>query len=493
MAGNQSSAGQVGRIVAVVVGGLLLIATVSAMVGGAVLGLGYAFARDDAGFFEVDLERIESDQVAVTSAEVDLGSEPGTPSRAIDALDTDVRLRATSTDAEEPIFVGIASQDDVESYLEGVGRDEISSVRGDRPVLRNREGGTQVSEPTSETFWEASSSGTGRQEVIWPATQGRWAAVVMNADASPGVEVDMEVGAKAGFVLPLALLLLVLGLIGTALAVALIVFGASGLGRRDQEYKVSSHAPAPAITSVPSPFHASPVRLEAHLDPELSRWMWLVKWFLASPHWIILFFLWIAFFILTVVAGFAILFTGRYPRGIFDFNVGVMRWGWRVTYYASGGGLGTDRYPPFSLDHDPAYPATLDVEHPGELSRGLVLVKWWLLAIPHYLVIGLFAGGTFLAASDTGRSEVGALAGGGLIGLLVVIAAVTLLFTARYPRSLFELIVGLNRWVFRVVAYAGLMTDRYPPFRLDQGGTEPSVVPAEDDPTPAAVDESPRP
>jgi hypothetical protein len=223
---------------------------------------------------------------------------------------------------------------------------------------------------------------------------------------------------------------------------------------------------------------AYPVRLEGRLDPQLSRWLWLVKWALAIPHYIVLFFLWIAFVVLTIVAFFGILFTGRYPRGIFDFNLGVLRWTWRVLFY-SYGALGTDRYPPFTLDEAPDYPATLDVAYPERLSRGLVLVKWWLLAIPQYILLGIFLGG---AGSAAGRAEERGgwhwWYGGGLIWALVVFAGVALLFLARYPRGLFDFVLGLDRWVARVVAYAGLMTDAYPPFRLDQGGDDPARVAA---------------
>ena len=207
---------------------------------------------------------------------------------------------------------------------------------------------------------------------------------------------------------------------------------------------------------------AYPVRVDGALDRHLSRWLWLVEWFLAIPHYVVLAFLWLAFAVLSVVAFFAILFTGRYPRAIFDFNVGVLRWIWRVQYY-SYGALATDRYPPFSLDDDPAYPARLQVEYPKRLSRGLVLVKWWLLAIPHYLVIALFVGGTYAVWH----------VGGGLIGALVLIAAVIVAVTGSYPEPVFDFVLGMNRWVLRVAAYAALMTDRYPPFQLDMGGIDP--------------------
>ena len=211
-----------------------------------------------------------------------------------------------------------------------------------------------------------------------------------------------------------------------------------------------------------------PLGLRGEIDPDASRWLWLVKWLLILPHVVVLVFLWLAAFVLTVIAGFAILFTGRYPRGIFDFNVGVMRWTWRVSFYGINA-FGTDRYPPWSLRPDPSFPADLAVDYPQQLSRGLVLVKWWLLALPQYLVVAIFAGGW-----DLGWSEKSG--GVGLIALLAVISAVTLLVTGRYPRSLFDFIMGLNRWCYRVFAYAALMTDEYPPFRLDTGGTEPAAV-----------------
>ncbi len=172
------------------------------------------------------------------------------------------------------------------------------------------------------------------------------------------------------------------------------------------------------------------MQLEARLDAPLSRWLWLVKWLLLIPHLIVLIVLWVAFAVVTFIAFFAILFTARYPRSLFDFNVGVLRWTWRVTYYGYSA-LGTDRYPPFTLGEAPDYPATLAVAYPERLSRGLVLVKWWLLAIPQYLVLALIGGAVGAAFSgDDWRVPFG-----GLLPLLVLFAAVALLFSGRYPEG----------------------------------------------------------
>ena len=190
---------------------------------------------------------------------------------------------------------------------------------------------------------------------------------------------------------------------------------------------------------------AYPVTLKGELITPPSRWMWLVKWLLAIPHYIVLYFLGIAVGVVWVISWFAILFTAKYPKGLFDFVVGVLRWSWRVGFY-SYEALGTDKYPPFSLQPDPSYPADLDISYPERLSRGLIWVKWWLLAIPHYVIL-YFLG---IAA-----------------GILAIIIGFILLFTGKYPADLFKFMMGVNRWSYRVSAYVLLMRDEYPPFSFN--------------------------
>lgn len=213
---------------------------------------------------------------------------------------------------------------------------------------------------------------------------------------------------------------------------------------------------------------AYPAHLEGRLDQPINRWLWIVKWLLLVPHFICLIGLWIAMTFLTIVAGFSILFTARYPRAIFGFNVGVIRWTWRVAFYGINA-FATDRYPPFSLKSDPTFPADFDVDYPARLSRGLVLVKWWLLAIPQYLIVGVLAGGFGFGANGAWRIA----GGGGVIAVLALVSAIVLAARGQYPRQLFDVTMGLNRWCYRVLTYAALMRDEYPPFRFDGGGNEP--------------------
>ncbi len=135
-----------------------------------------------------------------------------------------------------------------------------------------------------------------------------------------------------------------------------------------------------------------------------------------------------------------------------------------------------------------SYPAEVRARLDEPLSRWLWLVKW-LLAIPHYAIVAVFAGGAaYTRTAGSGHAWPTDALSGGLIGLLVCFAAITLLFAGRYPRGLYNIIVGMNRWVVRVIAYAALMTDAYPPFRLDQGGTGVPAAPTPpDDLAPASA------
>jgi hypothetical protein len=207
-----------------------------------------------------------------------------------------------------------------------------------------------------------------------------------------------------------------------------------------------------------------PAQLEGHVDPTLSRWTWLVKWLLAVPHFIVLAILWAAFPVVVLASAVMILFTGRYPATLFEFVVGVLRWNWRVAFYATGV-LATDQYPPFTLART-GYPATFDVVYPGRLSRWKVLFKSWLLAFPHLVIVAVLAGLVWIASDGP--------AVGGLVGLLVFITVLILLFTGGYNLGLFNLVMGIHRWVYRVYAYTSLLRDEYPPFRLDQGGLDPA-------------------
>jgi len=396
-----------------------------------------------------------------------------------------LRLRALSTSTAD-VFIGVASQADVDRYLAGVNSTELRdlNINPFRAVYRDIPGSRAPEAPGAQDFWVSSAEGPGTQEIDWDLTSGSWAVVVMNEDASSGVSVALQAGIRLGFLAPLAVGLLLVGLFILLIGLVLTVFGAIGLGRGtlpatrpgatpDTPLGAATFVGAgpPGATAVPA--HPGgrtfPARLTGTLDEGLSRWLWLVKWILIFPHVVVLLFLWFGFVVTTIVAGFAILFTGRYPTALFQFNVGVLRWSWRVSFYAYSA-LGTDRYPPFSLASSADYPADLQVDYPERLSHGLVLVKWWLLAIPHLLIVAALTGSATIWRNDEGDSVSNTVPS--LIGVLVLIAAVILLFTGRYRRSLFDLILGIDRWIFRVAVYTALFRDEYPPFRLDQGGAD---------------------
>ena len=476
-----------GGIALVIFGSIVALIALGLLAGGGVLMWADRTQRDTAGYLTSPSTRLVTSSYAIAATDLNVATDaPGwhVPTGALGS----VRVVATASTAS-PLFIGIAPSADVQQYLDGVAYDQLQGfvgVSGGPDYLPHP--GSEPASPASQTFWKAHVSGSGTQSLTWSPANGRWAVVLMNADGSRTVAADVSVGATAQFLFALALGLSIGGGVALLLAGALL-FGGIAISRSRARGRLQTWVappPSPPIPTSPS-FGAAPppppvapagvsypLRIEGHLDAMPSRWLWLVKWILLIPHYIVLAVLFIAAFVLTVIAFFAILFTGRYPRSIFDFNVGVLRWWWRVSFYGYSA-LGTDRYPPFTFDAAAEYPATLEIPYPERLSRGLVLVKWWLLAIPHYLVVAVLVGGTALAVHGASTY---AAPYSGLITIFVLIAAIAVLFTGRYPRGIFDLVMGLNRWVFRVLAYVLLLRDEYPPFQLDLGGEEtpaPSV------------------
>jgi hypothetical protein len=199
--------------------------------------------------------------------------------------------------------------------------------------------------------------------------------------------------------------------------------------------------PAQPPTAV-SPAEDYPVHLEFERQEEYSRWLPLVKWLLAIPHFIALLFLGIGALVVILISWFAVLFTGRYPDGMFNYMVGVHRWAYRVFGYYH---LMVDPYPPFTLDDDPGYPVHFDIDYPEHVERWRPLVTW-LLVIPYQFVATLLY---YLAA------------------IVTFFAFFAILFTKRYPEGMFNINRVAFRWMARSSAYQYWMVTRYPPFVWD--------------------------
>lgn len=457
------------RSVALIVLGSIvgLIALASLAGGGTVLWADQT-QRDSSGLFSQAGHRVTTDSYAITQDGVTVHHLPGFANNG-KVLRVKIAVRS---ETGRPLFVGVARDRDVAAYLANVSHSKLRdyTVATSDQKYDSFAGTKRPVSPATAGIWAASS--TDSAPLTWKIRNGEWTVVLMNADGSRHVAANVKLGFGISYLGRLTAGLLAFGAAMLALAVFLIVRGGR---RRDGGTPVAADSQH-AESSDPNVGAARtyPAVLTARLDEPLSRGLWLVKWLLVLPHLIVLAFLWTAFVVVTVIAWFAVVITGRYPRSIFDFNVGVLRWSWRVSYY-SYGALGTDRYPPFSLDAESDYPATLDVAYPGKQSR-LTAFARLVLAFPQLLIIGLFVGGGAYWIGHIGAWQFTS-PWSGLIGLLVLIAAVALLFTGRYPRGLFDLIVGLNRWVLRVLAYAALLTDEYPPFRFDGGGDEPQHAP----------------
>ena len=200
-------------------------------------------------------------------------------------------------------------------------------------------------------------------------------------------------------------------------------------------------APPPrAEDAVPEELASYPVQLSVERQEEYSRFMPLIKWLLAIPHFIVLIVLAIGALFAIIIAWFAVVFTRRYPRGLFDYVVGVHRWGFRVgAYYL----LMVDPYPPFSLADDPSYPVRFDIAYPEDGVDRWRPFFAWLLAIP-YLIAAMIL--VYLAE------------------ILTFFAFFLILFTKKYPEGMFRIVLIAMRWQARGNAYAYFMTTKYPPF-----------------------------
>jgi uncharacterized protein DUF4389 len=231
--------------------------------------------------------------------------------------------------------------------------------------------------------------------------------------------------------------------------------------------------PTPPPTQQPGPPY--PLQLIGFFDEPVSRWMWLVKWLLLIPHFIVLAFLWLGAFFATLAAFVVLLSNGRYPPGIYEYNLGVLRWTWRVQFYGYSA-LGTDRYPPFTLQDVPDYPARVDIAYPENVERGVQILVSRLIGIPHYIVAAILTSTGATTGWQEGNRDY--RSGASIISILAVVGAIVLLVTSAYPKGLFDFLMGLNRYVFRAWAYAMCLTEVYPPWRFDQGPAEPPVLTA---------------
>jgi hypothetical protein len=195
-----------------------------------------------------------------------------------------------------------------------------------------------------------------------------------------------------------------------------------------------------------APASASPVQLELNAPLNVARWRVIGNPIMAIPHIIILYVLNIVLNVVTFIAWFAILFTGNYPPGLFDFAVGVMRYQWRVgTFYL----FMREPYPTFGIPNGPTDPgddpAVLSLIRPDKLSRGLIFIKW-LLVIPVYVVLIVLGIGVYV---------------------VLFIAFFAVLFTGKWPAGLRKYVIGVARLGFRLNAYFFLLTDVYPGFSME--------------------------
>ena len=218
-----------GRILPIVVGCLLALPALGFLGAGGGLGVAQLTQRDSDGYFEIDIDRLDTATPVVMVDELSFVAHPGTPGWILNALHVDVRLRASVAGGDGEAFVGIARDEDVAGYLSGVAHSKITDLAdGGVPISHVEDGSPHIGAPVNQDFWAASASGPGTQELEWRAADGNWSIVVMNADGSPGVSAQVDAGLKVVSLGRLIVAVIAIGLVLAGGSAALI---ATGLGR----------------------------------------------------------------------------------------------------------------------------------------------------------------------------------------------------------------------------------------------------------------------
>ena len=222
-----------GRIVMIVIGAVLALIGFGLLAGGTAGLVGYATQRTD-GYFQTGEDRLASATYAITSDRVDLQSEPGSANWLIDrgALGS-VKLTIDPGRSGTPVFVGIGPTADVAAYLDGVSHDVIRhfELSPDRVVYRRVPGDVAPVPPGDQSFWVAQMTTAQADALTWDVESGDWTVVLMNADASRGVDVDARLGIKVDWLLPALIGLIAGGLVLLAGGTVLVIVGSRGSAR----------------------------------------------------------------------------------------------------------------------------------------------------------------------------------------------------------------------------------------------------------------------
>lgn len=432
-----------GKIVLLVFGTIVLLVAVGLLLAGGTLVWVDKALKDSEGFITTDTIELERGSYAIVTHPADIDIEERWLWDRSDLAT--IKVEALNNNLSKQIFIGIAEKSDVQDYLNDVEYDEITEFRIHPYSVdyRNYPGSSAPADPASQTFWRVLAYGAGTQTLEWELERGTWVLVLMNTDGSAGVDLSGSVGVKVPWISGLGIGLLIGGIVALIIGIIMIYFAV----RRP---------PVSSGTNTAEILNTYPVRLSVdYPDKSLNRLTTFFRVIWIIPIAIILSLInantwgetdgwsyqYAAGGILFLPIVLMLLFRHKYPRWWFDWNVALTKFIARVYTYLA---LLRDEYP--STDEDQA--VHIEIAYPDvekDLNRWLPLVKWFL-ALPHYIVLFFLGIAAFVC---------------------VVLAWFAILFTGRYPRSLFDFVVGWFRWSLRVASYAFLLTtDLYPPFSL---------------------------